>query len=321
MLTWARARSGHAGESGIARAPFFLFLTLLVLAFAQTAWWAVLIVRDTDPAQLPPDESARTRRLVMVASEGMAFTIVMACGAWLIYRSLRHEERLRRDEANFLAAVTHELKSPLASLRLHAETLELRPADAERVKTYSARMIGDIDRLQRLVENLLTAGRAQAGALDMRPIELNLSEELQQYASSTAPLLESRGYQLQWDVEKDVKVAFDPGALRTVVENLLDNAVKYSTPPASIRIRLRRDGGLAKLEVADQGCGLTPEESRRVFERFYRAGDERVRTSKGTGLGLYIVNEIVKAHFGSITAKSEGRGRGAAFEVTIPALA
>ncbi|MFN0204907.1 MAG: sensor histidine kinase [Planctomycetota bacterium] len=303
------------------RAPLYLFITILILAFAQISWWLILLVGDTDPNHPPPDPQARTRRIIMIASEGMAFAVVMACGAYLIYRSLRREEQLRRDEANFLSAVTHELKSPLASLRLHAESLELRASDAGRVKTYAARMTTDVDRLERLVENLLAAGRADAGALDMRPVEVNLSEELQQYAAGFAPMLSSRGFELILQIEPDVKVGIDPGALQTVIENLLDNAIKYSEPPSAITLRLYRAGSNVIMEVSDQGVGLTAAESKRVFERFYRAGDERIRTTKGTGLGLYLVREIVKAHWGDVTVQSDGPGKGATFRVSLPALA
>jgi signal transduction histidine kinase len=254
----------------------------------------------------------------MVATEGVAFASAMGVGAWLIFRSLRREEQLRRDEANFLAAVTHELKSPLASLRLHAESLELRGEDAERVKVYAGRMLADVDRLERLVENLLAAGRADAGALDFRPQDVNLSEELRALVEGMAPILEARGRSLRSEIEPGVVARADPGAFRTVVDNLLDNAIKYSEPPAGIEVRLRSDGDRAVLEVRDHGVGLDAGEAERVFERFYRAGDERVRTAKGTGLGLFLVKEIVKAHRGAASVESAGRGQGSTFRTTWP---
>lgn len=314
----SRREAGPAGR--VSRAPFWLFLTILVLAIAQISWWVTVLVRDQDPSD-GHDAASRQRRIVMVASEGVAFAMAMTFGAWLIFRSLRREEQLRRDEANFLAAVTHELKSPLASLRLHAESLEMRASDAERVRTYAARMREDVDRLERLVENLLAAGRAQAGALDLRPVEIDLSTELVRYVDGTAPLLEARGIALRARIEPAVRVLADPGAFRTVVENLVDNAVKYSAAPASVELALRREGPLARFEVRDHGVGLDREERERVFERFYRAGDERVRTTKGTGLGLFLVKEIATAHHGSVGVESAGRGQGSTFYVDWPLAA
>ncbi|MBL8693422.1 MAG: HAMP domain-containing histidine kinase [Planctomycetes bacterium] len=311
------ARGGAEPRVRVPRTPLFLFATILILAMAQITWWVILLMRDLDPAAAPRPED-RGRRIVMVASEGVAFAVAMTFGAWLIYRSVRREEQLRRDEANFLAAVTHELKSPLASLRLHAETLELRSADAERVRTYSKRMVEDVDRLQRLVENLLAAARAEAGLLDVRPTDLDLSAELSQYVESTAPLLIERGLELRSQIAEGVRAMADPAAFRSVVENLVDNAVKYSSAPAAIDVRLRREANRAVLEVSDSGVGLAPEEAARVFERFYRAGDERVRTTKGTGLGLYLVREIARAHRGDVAVESPGRGRGATFRVWWP---
>lgn len=302
----------------VSRGSLFLFLTIVFLAVAQIAWWVIVLRRDLDPSLPPLPSEERRRRMLMVSSEGIVFAVAISFGAWLIYRSLRREEQLRRDEANFLAAVTHELKSPLASLRLHVESLELRAGDAERVQTYSARMLGDLDRLERLVENLLAAGRADAGLLEVRPVETDLSEELGRYVEATAPLLERRGLELRAAIEPAVLALADPAAFRSVVENLVDNAAKYSEPPARIEVRLRRDGARAVLEVADHGVGLDREEAERVFERFYRAGDERVRTAKGTGLGLYLVREIAKAHRGEVGVESAGRGRGATFRLWLP---
>lgn len=310
--------SDRGPKPRVSRAPFVLFVTILVLAVAQIGWWVVVLVGDVRPGGVPADAEARERRIVMVATEGVAFACAMGVGAWLIYRSLRREEQLRRDEANFLAAVTHELKSPLASLRLHAESLELRSEDAARVKTYASRMRADVDRLERLVENLLTAARAEAGALDIRPQAVDFSGELAEIAAAWSPILEARGLTLQCRLEPGVRGEADLAALRSVVENLLDNAMKYSAAPSTVELRLRREAGRAVVEVSDQGVGLDSGEVERVFERFYRAGDERVRTAKGTGLGLYLVSEIVRAHGGTAMVDSAGRGRGATFRTTWP---
>ncbi len=311
----ARRPSGEAPR--VSRAPLVLFLTIVVLALAQIGWWVAVLVRDVEGGV---SSEERARRIVMVVTEGVAFAVAMVFGAFLIYRSTRREEQIRRDEANFLAAVTHELKSPLASLRLHAESLEMRSGDAERVRTYSARMLDDVGRLERLVENLLAAGRAQSGLLDVRPVDLDLSAEVVRYVESTAPLLASKGLEVRADVEPEVHAMADPAAFRSVLENLVDNAVKYSDPPASIEVRLRREPAGAVLEVRDEGMGLDREDSDRVFDRFYRAGDERVRTAKGTGLGLYLVREIALAHRGDVAVESPGRGRGATFRVRWPRL-
>lgn len=315
-------RSATKGSARrVTRGPLLLFIAILLIAMAQITWWLFLLVRDSDPRQPPLDAEARQRRIIMVATEGTAFAVAMTAGAWLIYRSLRAEERLRAAEANFLAAVTHELKSPLASLRLHAESLELRSADPSLVQTYSSRMLIDLDRMERLVENLLAAGRAQSGLLDFKPVDLDISMELQQYIERAEPLLSERGFELITNIEAGLRASVDKGAFRSIVENLLDNAMKYSAPPSAISLTLRRDAGFVAFEVRDRGVGLDPSEASRVFDIFYRAGDERVRTTKGTGLGLYLVREIATAHGGGVAVESAGRGAGALFRVTFPLLA
>ncbi|MBI3819806.1 MAG: HAMP domain-containing histidine kinase [Planctomycetes bacterium] len=308
-------------RDGVSRGPLLLFLAILVIALAQVTWWNVLLVRDSDPNQAPLDAPARRRRIIMVAAEGSAFALAMTSGAWLIFRSLRHEEQLRRAEANFLAAVTHELKSPLASLRLHAESLELRPDDADRVKTYSSRMLADVERLNRSVENLLAAGRAQAGLLVFHPVDLDLSKEILQYIEYNLPMFAERGFEIAAEIPPDIRAPVDPQAFQSVLENLIDNAIKYSEPPSEISLKLYKEGPRAALAVGDHGVGLDPPEAARVFERFYRAGDERVRTTKGTGLGLYLVSEIARAHGGGVAVESAGKGFGATFRVFFPLAA
>jgi signal transduction histidine kinase len=255
----------------------------------------------------------------MFAAEGATFLCILVAGTALILRSVRREMELMRQQANFLSAVTHELKSPLASIRLFIETLELRDPPPEKRARFLANMRGDIDRLDGLVNNILAVARLDSGrflvhvgrgdlgrdvaevvqALGKDPSQRRLSVDL---ALPAAPLL----------------ARYDLGVLKTVLRNLLDNAAKYGGADQPVRVAVARQGQWAAIEVRDQGIGLAAEEREKIFQKFYRVGEEMVRQTEGTGLGLYLARELVRQVGGSITAESPGVGRGTTFRVTLP---
>jgi signal transduction histidine kinase len=259
------------------------------------------------------------RRLIMFVSEGTFFIGLLLAGLGLIYLTLRHEVLLQRQQSNFVAAVTHELKSPLSSLRLYLETMLLgrvrEPAAQER---HVQKMLSDVDRLEQLIENLLDAGRLDRKGLHLKFEEVWLEEHLAAWIEEMAPTLERHCTKLVSDLESGIFVRIDPEALRTVFRNLVDNAVKYGGAAPRVEVHLRAEGREGRLEVRDHGIGVERAELERIFERFYRVGDEMVRSVRGTGLGLYLVREIVQAQGGRVFAESAGRGQGLAVIVCLP---
>jgi hypothetical protein len=259
------------------------------------------------------------RRLVMFVSEGTFFVGLLLAGLGLIYLTLRREVGLHRQQSNFVAAVTHEFRSPLASLRLYLETLHLgRVRDPEAQARHIETMLADVDRLEQLIENLLDAGRLDRLGLHLRFEEAWLEELLATWIEEASPALARRSAKIAPDLQGGVFVRLDPELFRTVLRNLVDNAVKYGGPEPTVEVRLRAEGREARLEVRDRGIGVEPHELDRIFERFYRVGDEMVRSVRGTGLGLYLVREIVRAHGGRVWAESRGRGKGLAVIVCLP---
>jgi len=234
----------------------------------------------------------------------------------LLWRSFRREVELERQHRNFLSAVTHELKSPLASMRLALETVIGGRASPEAGKKFIGNALEDVERLQDLVEKILETTRFGEGWTEIHREETDLSrlvedsiEVFRRRALATNALLKS-------DISPEIHAEVDAEAMAIAISNLLENAVKYGDDSASVEIDLSMDGNRAVLEVGDNGAGISDEDVEQIFGRFFRGGDEMTRTSRGTGLGLYLVQQIVDAHRGKVEVASTGPA-GTTFRVTI----
>jgi signal transduction histidine kinase len=250
----------------------------------------------------------------MILGEGSLFALLGLLGLYLFVRVARRESYLALQQSNFVHAVTHEFRSPLQSLRLAAES-QLRRPDPEKTKAYSAGMLEDVDRLEGLVENMLTVGRLDADAFRSQTQPVDLSE----HVATLCERLTAHSKLTTCDIAPDIRAEADASTLEPILRNLIENAHKYGDGSA-IEIRLIADGAYALLTVADAGRGFTAADRRHLFERFWRAGDERVRTTRGAGLGLFLVQTLARAQGAQVDATSEGPGKGATFEVRWPLL-
>lgn len=286
--------------------------------------------RDTDArpiveGEIVPDTAqmtavdARSRRLArMFLAEGAFFVLLQIAGITIVLGAVRREVRLKRQQENFLSAVTHELKSPLTSIGLFAETLRRSELPAERRVEILEKIGKDVRRLETLMNNLLDASRAVEGRFRPEIEALDLGQRVRELADRMRSELDEVEVRIEVATADDAIVAADPRYLETIVRNLLQNAAKYGGRGTVIEVRTRRNGRSAVLEVSDNGPGLVGEDRERVFERFYRVGDEMVRRVPGSGLGLYLSREMARALGGDITAESPGAGRGATFRVVLP---
>lgn len=315
-------------------------LVYMVLAFA---WWAFELWRQNDrllglSAQLLElkhnagkrgvnltalRETAEYRDLLarhrkhqrMILSEGVFFTLCLGFGLWVINRAARRELSLARQRRNFMLSITHELKSPIAAMRLALETMALRPLNREQVEKICANGMRDAARLQMLVDDLLLAARLEDNwrphveAVDVRQILQDC------VANAQVRFPEAR---VQVSIPTDFPlVQADRLGLTSVVQNLLDNALKYSPPGEPVRISIEPlSGRQMRLTVADQGPGIPDDEKAAIFEKFYRVGNEETRQTTGTGLGLYIVSQVARLHHGSVWVR-DNSPRGTVFVVEL----
>jgi signal transduction histidine kinase len=278
------------------------------------------------PAALAELESARRHRLRRYGWEGSFFLLVLLAGMGVIVQALRANTRLLARQQNFLASVSHELKSPIASVKLSAETLLLRRPEPDKVARLANRMVRDSDRLSTLVSNLLDVARLEDGRAEiapsvqpLRPLVDSTLRELEHDLASIA---------VEIDVGPDLRVWADAEALRTCLRNLIGNAAKSVASAAHdvgdmsagrIVIRATASGpGRIDIVVRDDGVGFPHEEKRRIFEKFYRPGDELRRRTKGSGLGLYLVRHLAALHGARVAGTSAGPGRGATFTLKWP---
>jgi signal transduction histidine kinase len=263
--------------------------------------------------------NVRASRINRFMWEGGFFLAVLIGGIAVLGRTIRHDAELRRRQQNFLAAVSHEFKSPLASIQLASETLVMRSKESD-TQRLGRRILEDGERLLRMVDNLLDTTRLEEGRQRLAPT----AQSLQRAAASAIAEIAERARLSSVDVTlavpDDLSLQVDPAALETALRNLLDNALKACVAGGghAVKVTGARSGGAIELAVSDDGIGFPPEDAAMIFEKFYRIGDELRRSMPGTGLGLYIVKRLVELSGGTIRAHSDGPKRGATVTIRWP---
>jgi signal transduction histidine kinase len=294
-------------------------------------WWMVYFYRQGDflaarmaaeGVALDAAEAEALRRAVaattrMLLFEGAFLGLLLLGSIALVVRALQREVAAARQQHNFLSAVTHELKSPIASARLYLESIELGRVDGHKRERYLRHAREDLDRLYRMVEQLLESARLSKAAPELDPMQLDLGEQVRKTLAALEVERTTQGAEIRVHCPAPVSVRADAEAVSAIVRNLISNAVKYGGRPALIDVDVRREERAARLCVRDHGPGLGEADGRRIFEPFVRGGDENVRTQQGVGLGLYLVGELVRASGGQVRARAADPGL--AVEVTLPA--
>ena len=253
----------------------------------------------------------------MILGESLVFVISLIIGVYLINRGYNKEIAAAQQRRNFLLSITHELKSPIASIKLVLETFIKRELGAQHINQLSSNALKETDRLNDLVNDLLLAAKVETAyvpyleTIDVKQFLGEIIERLQ----NKYPAVEF-GFR---QPDEAIIIQGDKTGLTSVAVNLLENAVKYGAENPKIAIVLRQnEKGVINIEVADNGIGIPDKEKSKIFERFYRVGNEDTRRTKGTGLGLYIVNQIVLAHKGTIQVMNN-RPQGTIFSISLPA--
>lgn len=252
----------------------------------------------------------------MIFGEASVFIVSLVIGIWLINRGYNKEIEIAHQRRNFLLSITHELKSPIASIRLVLETFLKRKLKPEQIERFGKNAIKDSERLNELVNNLLFAAKLEtAYQPHLETIHLNeLVNDLVDSLSEKFPKVI-----FNKNIQSEIStIEGDRMGMVSIVTNLIENAVKYNfTEQPKIEINLTEAIGKINLEIADNGIGISEKDKKKIFERFYRVGNEDTRKTKGTGLGLYIVSQIVKAHQGKITV-ADNQPQGTVFKIVFP---
>ncbi|MFK8162849.1 MAG: sensor histidine kinase [Lewinella sp.] len=326
------------------RLPILIYLIIayMLLAFG---WWSILLLRKNEQAHISQvnelayrmavqqgsnDEEAFRNTEVyqeltsdfdrgqkMIIGEAVILILSLIGGLILLFRSLRKEISAAQQQRNFLLSITHELKSPLAGIRLILETFqkrrELKPEIQEKLSTNA---LAETDRLTALVNDLLLSAKLE-NVYDINEESLDLGQLIHEAADIVA--MKYKSASLHVDIAQDVGlVKGDRLGLTSVAVNLIENAAKYSQPDPVIHTSLQRGGAKELIwEVSDNGMGIPDREKRRVFTKFYRVGNEDTRTTKGTGLGLFIVKQLVEKHGGQLELL-DNEPQGTTFRIYLP---
>lgn len=325
--------------------PTLIFYLLVIYVFTSFIWWSFLLLSKnadafTDQAMLEKIrydysnnlpatsrdyystehyqniKSRFQRQKLMIIGEGLVFLVLLSAGSIKLWQTFRKEIFLAQQQSNFLLSITHELKSPLASMKLSLQTLLKRSALEDKFQKLVENSVEDVDRLDNMVGNILYAAR-------MEDSSLALSPEMENISNLTNDILKKTGttYRdsicIKSNIKENILIEIERSAFTSALLNLVENAIKYSRGKANVEVSLHQDNDYVVLEVRDNGIGIPEKERERVFKKFYRIGNEETRNTKGTGIGLFIVKRVVDLHKGKISI-SDNSPMGTVVRVLLP---
>lgn len=300
-----------------------VYWVLLVYIVAALVWWFISLMQQNEKmslllinelkhdapgfvVQVEKILDDRDRKTTQYIGEGVTFLALILLGAVFVYRATRRQIRLSQQQQNFMMAVTHELKTPIAIAQLNLETLQKRKLDENQQQKLITNTLQEANRLNTLCNNILLASQLDAGAYKILKNEINLSDVVDTCVEEFRNRFPHR--KIGSHVQDEVYILGEQLLLQMLMNNLVDNALKYTPKDKEISVSLVEINKTACITVEDQGPGIADEEKRKVFEKFYRVGNERTRTAKGSGLGLFLCKRIVQDHNGEIMVTNNEPG-------------
>ncbi len=297
------------------RLIFLVYWFLLAYIIAALVWWFIALnqlnvqlaeyeisqLKSADPQfsqQVQEITNIEKRKSAQYLGEGAIFLLLILSGAGFIYRAVRRQFKMGREQQNFMMAITHELKTPIAIAKLNLETLQKRKLEDSQQQRLIQNTIQEANRLNALCNNMLLASQLEAGKHIMTNEEINLTKLVNDGVDDFANRYPKRVFNKA--LQNDLYINGDLLMLQIALNNLIDNAIKYSPKDAAITILLHLQDHHIKMLVQDQGKGIDAAEKKKVFDKFYRVGNEATKGAKGTGLGLYLTKKIADQHKASI---------------------
>ena len=322
-------------SSNIKKYIFFYFTLIYLLAFLF--WWTYLLYHKTDQyykdslrfevlkhsiensplgsylnsVEYETELERFKRDKIMIITESIVFCIVLLFLVFKVKKAVEHEIELSKQQQNFILSITHELKSPLSSIKLMSQTLKRHNLKDSEKNMLINNSLKEVDRLQNLVENVLLAAKIDNNSYGFLKRELNLSELTEALVKSCRT---AKNANIEAEIEPHISFNADKTGMTSVIVNLIENAIKYSKEEILVNVALFKKGDKVFFVVKDQGIGIVGEEKYKIFDKFYRVGNEDTRATKGTGLGLYIVKQLVLFHNGDILVR-DNKPKGIIFEV------
>ncbi|TAD90792.1 MAG: two-component sensor histidine kinase [Bacteroidetes bacterium] len=308
-----------------------MYWGLLLYVVAALVWWFISLEQqnnqmaklrmqqknkgDANYSTLVTEtELLRQRKHVQYVGEGITFFALIMLGAVFVYRATRRQLRLNQLQENFVMAVTHELKTPISVAKLNMETLRRRNLPANQQAELVNHTLQETERLNDLCNNILLMSSIEGGRYVLQTEPLDLSALVRHSIAQFELRFANREFRVL--VEPELEVQGEKLLLEILLNNLIENAIKYSPASSPIMVRLKQRDTAVVLEVADEGPGIPAAEMRQIFKKFYRVGNEHTRKATGTGLGLYLCKKIAVQHAGSLTVRAN-QPNGALFELVL----
>jgi two-component system, OmpR family, sensor histidine kinase CiaH len=310
---------------------FLIYWFLLAYIIAALVWWFVALNRQNDqmsnyklqelnPAhtgyneQVNKIQQAQKRKTAQYLGEGITFFLLIAAGAVFVFRAVRRQLKFSQEQQNFMMALTHELKTPIAVTKLNLETLQKRKLEESQQQRLIQTTIQEANRLNSLCNNMLLSSQIEASGFKISTEEINFSTIVNECTQDF--MVRYPQAKVNTEITNEVFVNGDRLLLQMAVNNLIDNGIKYSPRETVITILLLQQKNKIILQVKDEGKGIADEEKKKVFEKFYRSGNEATKGAKGTGLGLYLTQKIVQQHNGNISV-TDNIPTGSIFTITL----
>lgn len=297
------------------------FWLLLLYVIAALVWWFISLEKQNkemytyqrnhpqiaiNKQEVAKIKDAYERNTIKYAGEGIVFLGLILVGAAFIFRSLRRQVAMQNQQQNFMMAVTHEFKTPIAVAKLNLETLLKHELDREKQQKLIGAALDETKRLDFLANNILVSSQLESKGFLINKEELDFSYLLKDRVKEFKQRFTDR--KIVTEIEENIDMKGDALLLQILVNNLLENAIKYTTKKDAIYIKLAEQPGKITLQIIDEGPGIAEEEQEKIFSKFYRIGNETTRKKQGTGLGLYICRKIAKDHNADISMTNDTHG-------------
>ncbi|MBT4774327.1 MAG: HAMP domain-containing histidine kinase [Crocinitomicaceae bacterium] len=295
------------------RGSLRIIYVLAVYVVLQLIWWGYHIIQLTK--EVEPSESFNSR-IWMIIGEGFVFILILSIGLFKLRQLQKRDDASKEKEKNFLLAVTHELKTPIASNRLALETIQTRDLTSAINQKLIVSALQSNNRLEELVNKILLSTHLSANSQESASLVFNANDSLKRIVKDNFESLDSL-IEIEEKYGEECQLKMSLLEFETVISNLIQNAIKYQAKGDEILISTTVNADKLNIQLSDSGPGIPDAEKNKVFEKFYRIGDEMTRSNKGTGLGLYLVKEIMTRNQGSISIE-DNKPKGAIFKVSFP---
>lgn len=302
--------------------PIFIFIGVQVawiILLGLGIYWYVKNNRGFELfAQSIRPDLFDTRFNWVVLLEGSFLMLIILVGVYMIFVFWNKQARLNRMQSNFVSSVSHELKSPLASIQLYLETLKYQQVSPEETRDFVETMLTDTERLSNLIDNILAAGKSDPKSMQLKFYPVGIGDFTREVMKNHKSRFEERECKAEVDIVDSPVLNIDKRMMQMVFNNLIGNALRYSPAGSLFKVRIRNNKKHNEIQFMDSGIGLEKKDMKKIFRKFYRIHNRETENIEGAGLGLYISKEIVKNHKGKLKVSSGGKGKGSIFTVLLP---